>query len=172
MHLANVPGHIGRRKGDFQASGDAVLVDRVHVVDPDRHPDAFVALFVSLPLKCGGVGAAAAASLRALTKKDADFLTRANCAKGRRRAPVPQFLPSPLLKPCDRAWDIGWLARHSENPLISATTAHSEFNAVLPCTTLVFSELQDAALTHEAFWLASRPTSPHSRAIAQRLESG
>jgi hypothetical protein len=33
-----------------------------------RHPDALVALFVSLLLKSGGVCAAAAASLRPLTK--------------------------------------------------------------------------------------------------------
>src|ERR1035438_8630423 len=35
------------------------------------------------------------------------FLTRSNRAKRRRRSPVPQFLSSPLLKPCDRAGDVG-----------------------------------------------------------------
>src|ERR1700691_3712059 len=101
MHLANVPGHISGRKGDFEAGGDAVPMHLVHGVDPHRHPDALVALFVSLLLKGVGLGAAAAASLRALTKKDAHCRTRSHRAKRRRRPPVPQFLPSPLLKPCD-----------------------------------------------------------------------
>jgi hypothetical protein len=68
VHLANVPRHIGGRKCDLQPGGDAMLVHLVHVVDPDRHPDAFIALFVSVLLKRGGVRAAAAASLRPLTK--------------------------------------------------------------------------------------------------------
>src|SRR5260370_21862897 len=106
VHLANVPRHIGGRKCDLQPGGDAVLVHLIYVVYPDRHPDALVALFVSVLLKGGGVRAAAAASLRPLTKKDASFLARSNRAKRRRRSPVPQFLPSPLLKPRDRAGDV------------------------------------------------------------------
>src|SRR5438309_6344220 len=84
-----------------------MFVHLIDVVHPDRHPDSLVALFVSVLLKRGGVRAAAAASLRPLTKKDASFLTRSNRAKRRRRSPVPQFLPSPLLKPRDRAGDVG-----------------------------------------------------------------
>src|ERR1035438_7731177 len=106
VHLADVPRHIGGRKCDLQSGGHAMLVHLVHVVHPDRHPDALVALFVSVLLKRCGVRAAAAASLRPLTKKDASFFTRSNRAKRRRRSPVPQFLPSPLLKPRDRAGDI------------------------------------------------------------------
>src|SRR5205807_10474526 len=79
----------------------------VHVIHPDRHPYALVARFVSLLLKRGGVCAAAAASLRAVAKKDACFLTRPDRAKRRRRSPVPQFLPSPLLKPRDRTGNVG-----------------------------------------------------------------
>ena len=71
VHFANVPRHIGGRKCDLQSGGDAVLMHRVHVVYPDGHPDALVALFVSILLKGGGVRAAAAAALRSLTKKDA-----------------------------------------------------------------------------------------------------
>src|SRR6202040_303599 len=114
VHLANVPRHIGGRKCDLQPGGDAMLVHLVHVVHPDRHPDALVALFVSLLLKRGGVRAAAAASLRSLTKKDASFLTRSDRAKRRRRSPVPQFLPSPPLKPCDRAGDVGHVQYRSQ----------------------------------------------------------
>src|SRR5437667_1455695 len=43
VHLANVPRHIGRRKCDLQPGGDALLVHLVHIVHPDRHPDALVA---------------------------------------------------------------------------------------------------------------------------------
>jgi len=116
VHLANVPRHIGGRKCDLQPGGDAVLVHLVHVVHPDRHPDALVAFFVSLLLKRGGVRAAAAASLRPLTKEDAWFLTRSNRnrAKRRRRSPVPQFLPSPLLKPRERTGDVGHVQYRSQ----------------------------------------------------------
>jgi hypothetical protein len=114
VHLADVPRHIGGRKCDLQPGGDALLVHLVHVVHGDRHPDALVTLFVAVLLKRGGVRAAAAASLRALTKKNASFLTRPNRAKRRGRSPVPQFLPSPLLKPCDRAGDVGHVQYRSQ----------------------------------------------------------
>src|ERR1700680_1821708 len=103
VHLANVPRHIGGRKCDLQPGGEAMLVHLVHVVHPDRHPDALVALFVSVPLKRGGVRAASAASLRPLAQKDAGLLTRSYRAKRRRRSPVPQFLPFPTsqtTRPC------------------------------------------------------------------------
>ena len=92
VHLANVPRHIGGRKCDLQPGGHAMLMHLVHVVHPDRHPDALVALFVSVLLKGGGVRAAASASLCPLTKKDARFLTRSNRAKLTRAKPggVPQ----------------------------------------------------------------------------------
>ena len=90
-------------------------VHLVHVVHPDRHPDSLVALFVSVPLKGGGVCAAAPASLRPLTKKDASLLTRSDCAKRRRSSPVPQFLPSPLFKPCERAGDVGHVQYRSQS---------------------------------------------------------
>jgi hypothetical protein len=114
VHLANVPRHIGGRKCDLQPGGDAMLVHLVHVIYPDRHPDPLVARFVPILLKSGSVCAAAAATLRPLTKKDAGFLTRSNRAKRRRRSPVPQFLPSPLLKPRDRADDVGHVQYRSQ----------------------------------------------------------
>src|SRR5580692_7836554 len=86
VHLADVPRHIAGRKCNLQPGSDALLVHLVHVVHPDRHPDALVALFVSVLLKRGGVRAAAATSLRSLTKKDASFLARSNRAKRRRRS--------------------------------------------------------------------------------------
>ena len=106
VHLADVPWHIGRRKCDLQSGSDAPLVHLVHIAYPNRHPNALVALFVSMLLKRGRIRAAATASLRPLAKEYAGFLTRSNRAKGRRRSPVPQFLPSPLLKPGDGARDV------------------------------------------------------------------
>src|SRR3984893_2744959 len=114
VNLANVPRHIGGRKCDLQPGGDAMLVHLIHVVHPHRHPDALVALFVALLLKRGGVGAAAAASLRPLTKKDASFLTRSNRAKRRWSSPVPQFLPSPIRKPRERAGDVRHIQYRSQ----------------------------------------------------------
>ena len=131
VHLADVPRHISGRKCDLQPGGDALLVHLVHVVPPDRHPDALVALFVSVLLKRGGVRSAAATSLRPLTKKDASFLSRSNRAKGRRRSPVPQFVPSPLFKPRDRAGDVGHVQyrgfyddRRPDRGLRPATASH------------------------------------------------
>src|SRR6202047_3344652 len=62
VHLAHFPRHIGGRKCDLQPDGNAMLVHLVHVVHPDRHPDALVVLFVSGLLKRGGVCTAAATS--------------------------------------------------------------------------------------------------------------
>lgn len=50
MHLADVPRHIRRRKCDLQPGGKALPVRLVHVVHPNRHPDALVVLFVSVLL--------------------------------------------------------------------------------------------------------------------------
>jgi len=71
------------------------------------------ALFVSIVLERGGVHAAAAASLRSLTKKDASLLARSDCAKRGRSSPVPQFLPSPLFKPHDCSCDVGHIQYRS-----------------------------------------------------------
>src|SRR5580700_4053589 len=114
VHLSDVPRHIGGRKCHLQPGSDALLMHLVHVVHPDRHPDTLVALFISVALKCGGVRAAAPASLRPLAKKDAGFLTRSNRPKRRRRSPVPQFLPSPLLKPRERAGYVGHVQYRSQ----------------------------------------------------------
>ena len=70
--------------------------------------------------KLSFVVATAAASLRSLTKKDTSFLTRSNLGKRRRRSPVPQFLPSPLLKPRDRDRDVGYV-NIGVKPLASIT---------------------------------------------------
>src|ERR1700677_5261666 len=78
VHLANVPRHIGGRECDLQSSGEAMPVHLVHVVHPGRHPDALVALFVSVLLERGGVRTVSRASLRRMTEKDARVLTRSS----------------------------------------------------------------------------------------------
>src|SRR5579872_3246214 len=118
VHLTDVPGHIGGRTCDLQSGRNAMLVHLIHVVHPHRHPDALVTLFVSRPLKSGGVRAAAPASLRTLTKKDASFLARPNRAKRRRRSPIPQLFPSPLFKPRNRAGNA--FSFHSRSRITSA----------------------------------------------------
>ena len=109
MHFAYTPLHVGRRKGYVQAGGDALLVHLIHIIHPDRHPDALVTLGVSSLLKGSRIRAAASATLRSLTKEDAGLLTGRNRAKCRRHTPVPQFLPSPLLQPRDCGREVGYI---------------------------------------------------------------
>ena len=73
--LADAPLHIGWRKCNLQSGGDTLLVHLVHIIYPDRHPDTFVALFISILLKGGGVWPAPSASLCTLAKKDAGIFT-------------------------------------------------------------------------------------------------
>src|SRR5262249_25508623 len=42
VHLPDTPRLVGRRHGDLESLLQAIPVDRIDVVDPDRHPDAFV----------------------------------------------------------------------------------------------------------------------------------
>src|SRR5262249_37857189 len=42
VHLPHAPWLVGRRPGHLEALREAPLVDGVHVVHPDRHPDALV----------------------------------------------------------------------------------------------------------------------------------
>src|ERR1700739_2539161 len=62
MHLAHVPRHVGRRERDVQPSGHALLVDRVHVLHPHRHPSAFVCAFVSTGAEGRGIRGSPSAS--------------------------------------------------------------------------------------------------------------
>src|SRR5581483_3640568 len=89
VHLAHAPRHVRRRERDLHSSCDAVLVHRVDVIHPHRHPHSLVALLVALYLKRGGVLAAAAASLRALAEEDARFLARSHRAKTSEAFPSP-----------------------------------------------------------------------------------
>ena len=48
MHLAHVPRLVRRRPGYFKSLCQAVLIDSVHVIYLDRHPDTLVRRFVTL----------------------------------------------------------------------------------------------------------------------------
>jgi len=115
VHFADVPWHVGGRKCNLQPGGDAVLVHLVYIVDPDGHPHSLIALFVPVLLKRCSVRAAATASLRSLTKKDASLLTGSDCTKGGRRTPVLQFLPSPPFKPRELPSHVGYVQDRSQS---------------------------------------------------------
>src|SRR5579863_9047588 len=74
VHFADAPGLVGWWHSDVEAGGEAFLVDGVHVIDPDRHPDAFVERVVNVAGEGGRVGTFAAAALCALAEKDADLV--------------------------------------------------------------------------------------------------
>jgi hypothetical protein len=42
VHLADVPFHVGGLEKDIDAVLDAMLINGVYVIDPHRHPYAFV----------------------------------------------------------------------------------------------------------------------------------
>src|SRR5215471_3736485 len=43
VHFADIPRHIGGRKCNLECGCNTLLVHLIHVVHPDRHPDALVA---------------------------------------------------------------------------------------------------------------------------------
>src|SRR6266566_2102253 len=114
VHFADVPRHVGRGKGDIQPCGHALFVDLVNIVHPDRHPDTFVSLFVSVLLEGGRVRTAAATSLRSLAKKNLAF-ARPNRSKSRRRSPIPTLPPAPLLEPREAGSDVGHVQYRGES---------------------------------------------------------
>src|SRR6516162_5993206 len=103
MHLADVPGLVGRRVGHLDALSQAMPVNRVDVVHPDRHPDALVArLAMAL---CRRERALPPAALRALAQEDL-ALAGADGPERRRAAPLEALLPAELLKPGEALDDV------------------------------------------------------------------
>src|SRR5438874_7038896 len=95
VRLAHAPRHVGWRPGHFQSLFETVTMDAVDVVDPDRHPDAFVGRLIAIGTERRLRFALAAAALTALAKKDLG-MTGTDAAENRRVAPVPAFFPSEL----------------------------------------------------------------------------
>src|SRR5437899_5336002 len=100
VHLPDIPRHVSRRKRHLEPCCQALSVNFINVLHPHRHPYALVPFFVSIILERSRVLAPAAASLCSLTQKNL-ACTGTRGTKPWRRAPVPELLPSPLLKPCE-----------------------------------------------------------------------
>ena len=105
VHLANAPRHICGWPRDLNILFQAVLVDRVDVVDPNTHPNAFVCFFPTVA-KSRRVRSLSASALSALAQKDLTF-AGAHCAKRWRVAPLKAFAPAELFKPGEALADIG-----------------------------------------------------------------
>src|SRR5215831_11277110 len=97
VHLAHIPGLVRGRHGDLEPGGNAELVHFLHIFDPYRHPHALIGRFVAVLRERSCIGAFAPSTLRSLTQKNAHF-ARTDGAETRRRTPVPEFFPAPLLK--------------------------------------------------------------------------
>jgi hypothetical protein len=63
MHLPYIPRHIRWGPGDFETMIDAAAMNFVDIVDPDRHPDSLVALFVTFRTERHSVRAFSATAL-------------------------------------------------------------------------------------------------------------
>ncbi len=90
VHLARVPGHVGRRPRDLEALLDAPRVRGVDIVDPNRHPDRFLSSFVGLRAERRAIRNAPTAALAVQAQKDL-ALARAHAAERRRGSPSHAF---------------------------------------------------------------------------------
>src|SRR5262245_4950769 len=103
VHFPDVPRFVGRRIGDLEALLQTMLMDRIDVVDPDRHPHSLVRHFTTI-LCCREI-ALAAPALAALAQEDL-ALAGANASERGGTTPVPSLLPAKLLKPGEGLLDI------------------------------------------------------------------
>src|SRR5207237_6689746 len=88
MQFTNVPRHVSRWPGDFYCLVQALLVNRVDIFHPDRHPHASVCCLLAVRAESSFQGTLASAALAVFTKKDF-AIARIDPAEGRRLAPVP-----------------------------------------------------------------------------------
>src|SRR5262245_57346066 len=108
VHFANVPGHVGRRPGDLEALLQALLVDGIDALSPDRHPDAFVPAFVTeRPERHFGISLPAP-TLTAKTQKDFETAS-ANPSESWRVAPIPCLRPSQFFEPGKALLNVGYI---------------------------------------------------------------
>src|SRR4051794_22689181 len=104
VHLAHAPRFVGRRPGDLDSLFDAVAMDGIDVVDPDRHPDALVLVIVHSERR--GNVALAATALAVLTEENLAVAGK-DPAERRRTAPIPTLLPPEPLEPFEALDDVG-----------------------------------------------------------------
>src|SRR3954447_26260106 len=98
VHLADVPRLVGRRHRDLDPPGQAMPVDGVDVVHPDRHPDALFARLAVAPRR--RQAALAPAALRTLAEEDL-ALAGADGPECRGLSPLKTPRPAELLEPGD-----------------------------------------------------------------------
>src|SRR5262245_6523892 len=96
VHLANIPGHVGRRPRNLQALFETPLVNGVDVVDPDRHPDALISRVIAAWTERHLNSTSASAALGIQAEKDLT-LARTHAAERGRISPVPTLLPAEFL---------------------------------------------------------------------------
>src|SRR3954452_485103 len=70
VHLADAPRHVGRRPRDLQPFPQTMRVRRVDVVDPHRHPYAFVARTIAFGTRSRGRSAATAPAVPVDAEED------------------------------------------------------------------------------------------------------
>lgn len=115
VHLTNVPGHVRWLPGNLNALIEAVPIDFINVIYPDRHPNAFICGFASFFAKGRGLIPSPTTSLAIEAEEDL-ALTRAYATERRRISPVPAFLPPQLLEPIKALLDIGNVQNRSQSP--------------------------------------------------------
>src|ERR1700739_214636 len=95
VHFPHVPRHVRRRPGHLDALLNALIIDRIHVLDPPAHPAPFVLRLVLETRERARIPPFPAPPLAAPTHEDLAG-TGANSAESRRVAPAPQLLPAQL----------------------------------------------------------------------------
>lgn len=123
VHLAHVPWLICRGPSYFEPLCDAVPVDSIHIIHPNRHPCTLVGAIVSFRTERHLKVALAASSLTVLAQKDL-ALAGTNSTEGRRITPVPSFLPPEFLEPRKTLANVGDVQNRS-----NALGLHSEILA-------------------------------------------
>src|SRR5215510_10968410 len=98
MHLANAPGHVRRWEDYFDSLFDTFAVRSVDVFDKPRHPHTFVGGLIAVGAERTRVRTFSASALPIVAQEDLRH-ARANGAKCRRVAPIPQLPPTQFLKP-------------------------------------------------------------------------
>jgi hypothetical protein len=93
VHLAHAPGHVGGWQRHIEILLQAVPVDGIDVVHPDRHPHSLVGCRVTVGTEGRLYPAIPATTLRTLAKEDLE-LAGANGPEARRFAPLEALRPA------------------------------------------------------------------------------
>jgi hypothetical protein len=110
VEFADAPWLVGRWVRDVEAFAEAALMDVVDVVDPDRHPHAFVGGLVAVGAERRVVGAFAAAALAVAAQEDLAAAgldsTEARGVVAGVRFPLEPLVPAELREPLEACVDV------------------------------------------------------------------